>query len=61
MPPPDHHYRQEDFAGYEYRPHVYEPACRQFLQELPGKDADGQQADHRPAILCGIIRLTFTA
>jgi hypothetical protein len=43
MPPPDHHYRQEDFAGHEYRPRAYEPACRQFLQEPAGEDADEQR------------------
>jgi hypothetical protein len=61
MPPPDHHYRQEDFAGYEYRPHAYEPACRQFLQEFQARMPTGSRLIIGRAILCGIIRLTFTA
>src|SRR5208282_4136718 len=61
MPPPDHHCRQEDFAGYGYRSHAYEAACRQFFQESPGDDADEQRDGHRPGILCGIILLTLTA
>jgi hypothetical protein len=61
MPPPDHHYRQEDFAGHEYRAHAYDPACRQFLQELAGNHADEHRDDPQEAILCGIILLTLTA